>query len=116
SLRSNKFWQAALYNTSTISSSVAVGLTNNKFSLIVPENNCVSCVTKPICGRNSSTSISTETILLYKISPSSGRYNPTNNFTSVVLPEPDGPTKAMVCPLLTSNEIFSTALVFAKRC
>ena len=30
-----------------------------------------------------------------------GMYNPTKSFTSVVLPEPEGPTKAIVSPFFT---------------
>ncbi len=44
--------------------------TNNKFSLIVPENNCVSCVTNPIWLRRSSKLISVSSIhIVMKILP-----------------------------------------------
>ena len=62
---------AALCNTSKHSSSVAFGRTNSRFSRIVPENSCVSCVTKPICARNSSASISAAFSPLYRTVPSS---------------------------------------------
>ena len=38
---------------------------------------------------------------LYKTLPCCGRYKPTSNFINVVLPEPDGPTKATVSPTFT---------------
>ena len=42
------FAQLALVKASNISSSVAVGATNAKFSFMVPAKSCVSCVTKLI--------------------------------------------------------------------
>ena len=41
-------WQLAFSSATIISESVAFGNTKLKFSLMVPANNCVSCVTKPI--------------------------------------------------------------------
>jgi hypothetical protein len=35
-----------------------------------------------------------------------GGYKPTNNFTKVVFPEPDGPTNATVSPCLIEKFIF----------
>ena len=65
SARCNNLLQLALCNTSSNSSSVADGFTNNKFSRIVPENNCASCVTNPSCFLKSNKSISVESIELY---------------------------------------------------
>src|SRR5215203_5851238 len=42
---------------------------------------------------------------LNKISPLMGLYKPTNNLTSVLLPEPEGPTKAIVSPVFTEKEM-----------
>ena len=100
SARFNKLSQLALCKASYNSKSVAFGLTNNKFSRIVPENNCASWVTKPNCCLKSNKLISFELIELYKTSPIAGGYNPTRSFTNVVFPAPDGPTKATVCPFL----------------
>ena len=47
SLLSNKLRQLAWSRDRLISSSVALGFTKSKFSLILPENSCVSCVTNP---------------------------------------------------------------------
>ena len=109
SARFNKFVQLALSKASYNSESVASGFTNNKFSRIVPENNCASCVTKPNCWRKCSKLIAFELIELYKTSPVAGGYNPTKSFTNVVFPAPEGPTKATVCPCLIWKSIFSTA-------
>ena len=45
-----------------------------------------------------------------------GRYNPTRSFTSVVLPAPDGPTKAIVWPRCTSNETSDSAGCVVVAC
>ena len=52
--RSRIFVTEASLITSRHSLSVALGLTNSKFSFIVPANNCVSCETNPILFLNSS--------------------------------------------------------------
>ena len=57
SARASRLSQAARRSASRHSASVAVGLTNSRFSRIEPEKSCVSCVTKPICPRSSSSSI-----------------------------------------------------------
>lgn len=46
---------------------------------------------------------------LYDTVPLAGGYNPTNSFTRVDLPEPDGPTNAMVSPSRASNDTCSSA-------
>ena len=58
SVRLSRDSQEALSRADCISSSVASGLTNSRFSLMVPEKSCVSCVTNPICFLRSSKSIS----------------------------------------------------------
>ena len=83
---------------------------------MVPEKSWVSWVTKPIFSRNWSRSISLLKILLYKISPCKGWYKPTSNFTNVVFPEPEGPTKAMVSPLVVSKLILFSAFRLAVLC
>jgi hypothetical protein len=52
SARASKDSHDALRSTSRQSASVAVGLTNSRFSRMVPENSCVSCVTKPMRSRS----------------------------------------------------------------
>src|SRR5436190_6595766 len=55
-------------------------------------------------------------MLLKRIFPAVGLYRPTNSFTNVDLPEPDGPTKAIVSPLLTEKDKSSIELVKAVLC
>ena len=55
-------------------------------------------------------------MLLKRIFPEVGLYRPTNSFTSVDLPEPDGPTKAIVSPLLAEKDKPSIELVEAVLC
>ncbi|MNL41751.1 hypothetical protein D3C87_1641740 [compost metagenome] len=53
---------------------------------------------------------------LYLISPDFGPYSPTNNLTNVVLPDPDGPTKATVSPIPVLKLIPFKAFVVADWC
>src|SRR5262249_53291376 len=55
-------------------------------------------------------------MLLKRILPEVGLYKPTNSFTNVDLPEPDGPTKAIVSPLLTEKDRSSMELRKAVLC
>ena len=54
--------------------------------------------------------------LLYSTLPLLGLYKPTNNFINVVLPLPDGPTKAMVSPLFTLKFTLDKAGLVAVKC
>ncbi len=94
---------------------MASAFINCKFYRTVPANNCVSCVTKPICRLILLYRISLTDTSSKKISPVSGVYSLTSNFTSVDLPDPLGPTNAIDSPVCTLNEIssieFSTAVL-----
>ena len=105
--------QLALVKANSISSSLALGATNAKFSLMVPAKSCVSWVTKLIWFLRALISICAVFTPFIKISPSCGSYKPTSNFTRVLLPAPDGPTKAIVSPFLASKLIWSMALKLA---
>jgi hypothetical protein len=52
-------------------------------------------------------------VLLYKIFPSKGLYKPTSKFyQSVVFPEPEGPTNAIVSPIFLCKMKYPLLLLF----
>src|SRR3954467_14108909 len=55
-------------------------------------------------------------MLLKRILPEVGLYKPTNSFTSVDLPEPDGPANAIVSPLFAEKDKPSIELIKAPLC
>src|SRR5215510_7367767 len=59
-----------------------------------------------LCGGTRVTSRSPK-----RISPLSGRMNPASTISSVVLPEPDGPSRVMNSPLAISRLTLSSAAV-----
>src|SRR5690606_1526721 len=116
SLRANSCVQLALCKAPNTSSSVASGVTNNRLSLMVPANTWASWVTKPLCRLISFYRAVSAGIALNKMRPETGRYSPTSSLTRVDLPDPEGPSNAMVSPLFTVNEILSMAFSDAVLC
>ena len=60
--------------------------------------------TSRLCGGNSETSRSPK-----RTSPLSGRMKPASTMSSVVLPEPEGPSSVMNSPLAISRLTLSSA-------
>ena len=68
------------------------------FSRMVPPNSVASCATSPIWLRRLATVTSRMSIASTRIAPAVTSHSRGIRPTSVVLPDPDGPTRARVSP------------------
>ena len=92
----------------TISSSLASRRPYRMFSRTVPPNSVASCATSPIWPRRLSTVTSRMSMPSTRIVPAVTSHRRGISPTSVVLPEPDGPTRARVSPAGTVSDTSRT--------
>ena len=78
------------------------------FSRTVPPNSVASCATSPIWPRRLATVTSRMSMPSTRIVPAVTSHRRGIRPTSVVLPEPDGPTRARVSPAGTVSETSRT--------